>query len=223
MNGRPFISMYSYLKNVLGFHVVSSKNNWFHAVAVFFHTVTPHSQEKKESREKSGPLLENICKGTLMTMMVSYHYYLPYKWLIDSAHCEYVLHLSAIKHNPPPRSFWTSHHYNKCRAASTACREISLREAGLGWHLFGPLRCRWILTWWCWITRDCPHLQSCTVRNKRQFSHQSHFGHNLRVISCRRTAPLQRLSHSAAVLFNFEQPQRETIHSAALRSAEGRP
>lgn len=82
----------------------------------------------------------------------------------------------------------------------------------------------WIWTGCCFITRDCPHLLPCTGRQTRQFSSaiRATYLFQSGTISPRRAAPLRWCSHPAAALFFFEEPQQETIHSAALCSAEGR-
>lgn len=83
----------------------------------------------------------------------------------------------------------------------------------------------WIWTGCRFITRGCPHVLSCTVRRtgpfSQPFSRYFHFSvlFSTGANSPQQAAPLFCRSHPAALLPFFEEPQQETIHSAACCSA----
>lgn len=106
---------------------------------------------------------------------------------------------------------------------STAAAKSFRRKKDGGWKigaclLFIPLGPTW--TGCRSMARDGPHVLSCV--NRGQFSRWCFLFRHRSPFRPQRAAPLFRGHHPEALPHFFEQPQQETIHSAACRSARER-
>lgn len=204
--------------------------------------MTPNTQEKCFG-ELEAFLWENDAK------LLKRHLPSPFVYLFElndnchKAHVSYAAHWKPLlSHcctcqlsNAVPllkRSFRTSRHYDKHRAAARqqpAKQQKKLQRCKRWREIWGCLLLfplGWIRTGCGFITRDRPHVLSCTVGRTGAFSQT--FGHYFFIFqfylitganSPQQAAPLSCRSHPAAWPPFFEEPQQETIHSAACCSA----
>lgn len=154
-----------------GHHVLFHLSNWPICQASERHLLQlsflPHDGANA-LREKSGqwrPLLEKWCKDTLMPAIWSSPFIESIFPLIHWAHCEPLLHLSAVKHNPTRWGVfgWV----------------IIMTSAG-GVEMWVSLQStlRWIWAGFRYIPRDCPHILSYTGEESRQLSHHNSTDHS---------------------------------------------